>query len=144
MKDYDDKLFVYNSLSLEEKQYLCPEGHGYRNVPDENLLFSYIQYDGKLPIGFVEVYRTSIPEEGTVLIAINPAYRGKGYARKLMYKAIEAKYPKEVKTLVYLVDANNKPSINLVNGFNHSMKYNGKYHGRKYYIYKLNVLGDDE
>lgn len=143
MRYYKDKLIIVNSLSKQERDWLTPEGHGYRNVPDENMLYNVVAFEDydktRNPLGFIDIYKTSTPGEGMVLIAIHPKSRGKGLAKKLLSDAIKVNTKKKLfKQLIYAVDADNEASNSLIQHFDYDSKHTEMYNGHKQYVYTIN------
>ena len=115
---YKDAKALYDKLSNGEKKFVAPRG---KYIDSPKLVFRLGEKDGDILIGFVDVYY--FPDvkddirEGFIIMAVDPAYRGRGVAKKLISKA--AKKAKEVgfDSLKYEVDFANKHSINFIQKF---------------------------
>lgn len=139
MKNYKDKLSVFNSLTNEEKKWTAP--NGYKNIDDNIILYSYIEYKDNTPVGFIDVYNlTGDPSIGEVVLAVNPKYRKQGIAKKLLNKALTAKYPNENTDLRYTVFNDNIKSKNLINNFYFSFHFYTKENGKNKHVYILNTI----
>lgn len=139
MKNYEDKLDVFNSLTEKEKKWTAP--NGYKNIDDDIILYSYIEYKDKTPIGFIDVYNlTGDPSIGEIVLAVNPKYRRQGIAKKLINKALKAKYPTKDIDLRYVVFRDNAKSINLINNFYASFHFQTTEKGKIKHVYILNTI----
>ncbi len=79
--------------------------------------YSYIQYDGELPVAFAYTreYRYEGNHTGvTISVAVNPEYRRRGYAKLCCEKVIqEAKSDPKITEIAWGADKTNKGSIAL-------------------------------
>ena len=64
------------------------------------------------PVGFV-LYRIAADDSEILMIAVTPACRSRGVARKLMEEALRHLYRERVTTLHLEVDAGNEPALGL-------------------------------
>jgi [ribosomal protein S18]-alanine N-acetyltransferase len=64
------------------------------------------------PVGFV-LYRIAADDSEILSIAVSPACRGRGIARRLMEEALRHLYRERVATLHLEVDAGNEPALGL-------------------------------
>jgi ribosomal-protein-alanine N-acetyltransferase len=64
------------------------------------------------PAGFV-LYRIAADDSEILSIAVSPAHRGRGIARRLMEEALRHLYRERVTTLHLEVDAGNQPALGL-------------------------------
>lgn len=140
MKNYKEKLEIYNSLSEQEKEWTAP--NEYKNIDDEKILYSYIEYDKTIPIGFIDVYKlTDDPSIGDIVLAVKPKYRHKGIAKKLIKKALQAHYDVDEINLRYTVFSSNINSIRLINNFYYTFHFIKFEKGKiKKDVYVLNKL----
>lgn len=119
----DDVNSIVKTLSNKEKDLLGAEKNKdwiekkYENDTLKEKAATFIQKEGKTPISFVEIW-TNGGHTGQIALATrnDPEYRGKGYASKNVEEALKwvNKYGKKsIDELEWIVDRENKPSINL-------------------------------
>lgn len=139
--EYDEAKKLYDKLSRKEQKFVSPNGK-YKDSP--KLVFRLGERDKGNLIGFIDVYyfpkeKKSLSDvdeliddisssnsfdgrDGFITMAVDPKYRGKGIAKKLL--AAAAKKAKEVglDALTYEVEYKNKPSINFIQKFSSKFK----------------------
>lgn len=139
--EYDEAKKLYDKLSRKEQKFVSPNGK-YKDSP--KLVFRLGEHDKNNLIGFIDVYyfpkeKKSLSDvdeliddisssksfdgrDGFITMAVDPKYRGKGIAKKLL--AAAAKKAKEVglDALTYEVEYKNKPSINFIQKFSSKFK----------------------
>lgn len=110
---------VYNNLSDEEKLLVSPRGHF---VDSDKILYRYIEFDNKKPVGFIDVYKYNGTSNttGFIVLAVIPSHRGSHIGAYLIYKAIDSCKRLGLKKLIYRVDNSNTHSILIAErtGFN--------------------------
>ena len=115
---------IISSLSETEKNFLGPRWFYYNS----QYRFIYTDDDNK-PIGFIEV--RIIKKRCNLNVAVNPSYRGKGMAHKLISKALEDVQYILIgsKIFVAVINPANKQSISLVKelGFKQMKKIENGY-----------------
>lgn len=94
----------------------------------KKMYYQSVYYDGDNPIGFV--FTRSFDEEGrhslTISVALNPDYRGKGLALKMVKDVLNTiKQDKSIYQIYWGADMDNKGSIELAKraGFKHNYDY---------------------
>lgn len=94
----------------------------------KKMYYQSVYYDGDNPIGFV--FTRSFDEEGrhslTISVALNPDYRGKGLALKMVRDVLNTiKQDKSIYQIYWGADMDNKGSIELAKraGFKHNYDY---------------------
>lgn len=107
--NFDDVLKVVNSLSEEDLHHIC--SGEFKNSP-------FVKYREVLkvngePAAFIDIY--SIPsemkaDEGVVVTATNPSFRGKGYAKVLASRMINHIKDTGIKTLYWETSKGNDAS----------------------------------
>lgn len=115
---YKDAKALYDKLSNGEKKFVAPRG---KYIDSPKLVFRLGEKDNDTLIGFVDVYyfpdaKNDI-REGFIIMAVDPAYRGRGVAKKLISKAVKKAKEVGFDALVYEVDFANKHSINFIQKF---------------------------
>lgn len=121
---YKDAKGLYDKLSNGDKQYVSPNG---KYVDSPSLIFRLgEEKDGEL-IGFIDVYyfankKESKDKDGFITMAVDPAHRGKGIAKKLLNRAVEKAKKVGFKALTYEVDNENKRSINFIQKVSNKFK----------------------
>lgn len=115
MRNYDDNLSIYNSMTDQDKLFMSPRGR-YANVPDDRILYANTEYINNKPAGFIEVYKYNgkSTRVGFIILAVHPNFRGKGLARKMIMDAIKNCKSKGVHKLIYRLNSNNIGSDRLV------------------------------
>ena len=139
--EYEEAKALYDRLNRKEQKFVSPNGK-FKDSP--KLVFRLGEYDKNLLIGFIDVYyfpkdKKSLSDideliddissddeykgrDGFITMAVDPKYRGKGIAKKLL--AAAAKKAKKVgfDALTYEVEYKNKPSINFIQKFSSKFK----------------------
>jgi RimJ/RimL family protein N-acetyltransferase len=118
---FDDIINIYNSLSDKEK-YQFNKSLIYHINPFYHKILLYI-LDNK-PIGFIVgnyLWDFNNPIIDLELI-INPGYRNRGYATKLLNEMINYIVESKISKIIsYKTDINNYPSINFIEKNNFSL-----------------------
>lgn len=112
-KDYERAKAIYDSLSDQEKHWVTPRG---RFVDSDNILFREImQNDEGQDVGFIDVYDfNNNNQTGSIVMAIHPDFRSKGYSRKLRTSAIENCKKIGVRKLLYGCHIENTGSLEAI------------------------------
>ena len=91
----DDVNRIVDTLSPKEKRLLGMKKNEKKWFPDDgiaraemasNIAKTFIQYDGKKPVAFLEIWDNGT-NTGEIVIATDPQYRGTGITRKNIQKA---------------------------------------------------------
>ena len=139
--EYDEAKNLYDNLSRKEQKFVSPNGK-YKDSP--KLVFRLGEHDKGNLIGFIDVYY--FPEEkksssdvdkliddisssksfdgrdGFITMAVDPKYREKGIAKKLLTAAAKKAKKVGLDALTYEVEYKNKPSINFIQKFSNKFK----------------------
>lgn len=115
MRNYEDNLSIYNSMTDQDKLFVSPRGR-YVNVPDERIIYAKTEYINNKPAGYIEIYKYNgnSTRVGFIILAVHPNFRGRGLARKMIMDAIKNCKQKGVHKLVYRLNSNNIGSDKLV------------------------------
>ena len=106
---YKDMNAVLNTLSREEREYL----ENTLNSSEYVQYFNVIQEDNKT-VAFISCVDSGLDNNSvSVSIAVNPRYRGKGYAKKLVNDLIAESKKYNIEELFWRVKPSNTPSIKL-------------------------------
>ena len=120
--DYDEAKNLYDALSRKEQKFVSPNGK-YKDSP--KLVFRLGEYDGDNLIGFIDVYyfpkeKKSLSDvdelindvsssesfngrDGFITMAVDPKYRGKGIAKKLLTSAAKKAKKQKIMSIMYLI-----------------------------------------
>ncbi|MBQ8130918.1 MAG: GNAT family N-acetyltransferase [Bacilli bacterium] len=110
---------VYDNLSDSDKAFVSPSG---RFVDSPYKIYRYIEKDNNNPIGFIEAYKYNGTSKTTafVILAVDPKYRGRGIAKKMLAKCCNKLREMGYKKVIYKLDKGNKGSLNLIKNYNSS------------------------
>ena len=114
MKNYKEKLAIFNSLSDLEKVMAC--NNEYEDKDDSIITYSKYIKD-KAFIDIDNYMNLSYPY---VLIVVNPKHRRKGLAHNLIKEALEYCTFHHIPKIGYIVDKENTASRNLIRSFNYN------------------------
>lgn len=139
--EYDEAKKLYDKLSRKEQKFVSPNGK-YKDSP--KLVFRLGEYDGNNLVGFIDVYyfpkeKKSLSDvdkliddisssksfdgrDGFITIAVDPKYRERGIAKKLLVAAVKKAKKVGLDALTYEVEYKNKPSINFIQKFSSKFK----------------------
>jgi len=141
--NFSDIEKVCSSLSALDLERISRDGK-YEN--SENVIYRYIEKIGNIPVGFIDVYwYEKVPTNAYIILAVNPKYRGRGIASKMVQNAIHSGIDKQYKFKEYVwhADKDNIESQKLAekNGFT----TNGRLDiDKRWYEYKLYVNSINE
>lgn len=140
-KKYNHVLEILNTLNSKEKEYLGNRAN--RKQPSPFTVYREVLIVENIPVSFLEIDNfpnSNIVEswEGFIGLACrrDENFRGKGYTSILLERAIKwAKENETIKRLVYVVEKDNKKSINLAIKFNfYKSNENSKNEFVKYFL----------
>ena len=135
--DYEDALKLFEKLDEKEQFFVSPRG-SYIDSP--KIVFRLGEWDEEKLMGFIDVYCFDEKEkEGFIILAVDPEYRGRGVAKKLISKAIKESRKMGFNSLVYEVDKINKSSINLIKKFSEKFEKEPSEKDDKTYIFKYSL-----
>lgn len=136
---FKDTEKVFNSLSNEDKKFVSPRGY---IVDSPNLLIREVEYSGKNPVGYIEVYRYNgkSTTTGFIGIAVRSDYRGKGVAKRLLTKAIAEAKKIGLSKLIYKLDAKNDSSKRLIESLGYKLSSSTK----NSYTYNIDLKAKNE
>ena len=139
--EYDEAKELYDKLSHKEQKFVSPNGN-YKDSP--KLVFRLGEHSKGNLIGFIDVYHfpkekkslSDVDElindvsssksfdgkDGFITMAVDPKYRGKGIAKKLLAAASKKAKKVGLDALTYEVEYKNKPSINFIQKFSSKFK----------------------
>lgn len=139
--EYNEAKGLYDKLNRKEQKFVSPNGK-YKDSP--KLVFRLGEYDNGNLIGFIDVYyfpteKKSVSDvdeliddvsssksvdgrDGFITMAVDPSYRGKGIAKKLLAAAVKKAKKVGLDALTYEVEYKNKPSINFIQKFSNKFK----------------------
>lgn len=139
--EYDEAKELYDKLSRKEQNFVSPNGN-YKNSP--KLVFRLGERDKGDLIGFIDVYyfpkekksssdvdkliddisssKSFDGRDGFITMAVDPKYRGKGIAKKLLAAAAKKAKNVGLDALTYEVEYKNKPSIYFIQKFSSKFK----------------------
>lgn len=114
---------VYDNLSDSDKAFVSPSG---RFVDSPYKIYRYIEKDNNNPIGFIEAYKYNGTSKTTVfvILAVDPKYRGRGIAKKMLINCCNKLREMGYKKIIYRLDKGNKGSLNLIKNYNGSKMTN--------------------
>ena len=139
--EYNEAKELYDKLSRKEQKFVSPNGK-YKDSP--KLVFRLGEHDKSNLIGFIDVYyfpkekksssdvdkliddisssKSFDGRDGFITMAVDPKYRGKGIAKKLLTAAAKKAKKVGLDALTYEVEYKNKPSINFIQKFSSKFK----------------------
>lgn len=125
---------IIDGLSKEESDHI---GGGYW-VDSNHVIYRKIEYKGKNPIAFIDVYLLPrFKRTGLIVLATSKDARRTGIGSSLVRKAINAlKSNKEIDRLRWLADSDNQASISMAKSLGFELKTDGK--EEKEFIYEYN------
>lgn len=121
-KNYKKANNIYDTLTDKEKYFVTAEKgkkeyvtkDEYHSKNSQNL-FSSIEQDKGKPVSVIDLWEGHDKQvDVSIAVRNDPKYRGKGYASRAVERGIQwfNEHP-EYERLVWGVDVNNQPSINL-------------------------------
>ena len=113
MKNYKEKLAIFNSLSDLEKVIAC--NNEYEDKDDSIITYSKYIKDK----AFIDLDNYMNQDYPYILIIVSPKYRRKGLARELLKETLEYCALNHISKIGYIVDKENIPSRNLIRSFNY-------------------------
>ena len=139
--EYNEAKGLYDKLSRKEQKFVSPNGK-YKDSP--KLVFRLGEHDKGNLIGFIDVYyfpkekksSSDVDEliddisssksfdgrDGFITMAVDPKYRGRGIAKKLLEAAAKKAKKIGLDALTYEVEYKNKPSIDFIQKFSSKFK----------------------
>lgn len=141
--NFSDIEKICSSLSKSDLNRISKNGK-YEN--SENVIYRYIERIGNIPVGFIDIYwYEKFSNLAYIILAVNPKYRGKGIASKMIQTAIDSGIDKRYnfKEYIWHVDEDNIASQKLAekNGFVTNGVLNKK---KRWYEYKLRIYRINE
>ena len=105
---------IWEACNEKERLFISPRSGNY--IDSDRILYREVLVDrNNNDIGFIDIYPyNSSIANGFIVLAVHPNYRGKGYGKALLDKAVEYGKRSGMKKLYYRCDIANKSSIIMV------------------------------
>lgn len=113
MKNYKEKLKIINALPKQERFWMVNDT--LYNCPEYEVLYSKLIKD----VGFCDIHYPVDCDYPLILIGIHPHFWHQKIGYNLLFDALN--YAKDnISKVKYIVNKENKPSINLIEAFNYT------------------------